>query len=71
MKSKSIFRLFLNATGTDRIRSLADLEDDSHITRQLNGQNNRKGGSEMNHYEYWKKVMNRAEKTLCGLFDGN
>ena len=26
-KSKGIFRLFLNATGTDRIRSLADLED--------------------------------------------
>lgn len=25
----------------------------------------------MNHDEYWKKVMNHAEKTLCGLFDGN
>lgn len=25
----------------------------------------------MNHDEYWKKVMNHAEKTLCGLFEGN
>lgn len=24
----------------------------------------------MNHDEYWKKVMNQAEKTLCGLFGG-
>ena len=24
----------------------------------------------MNHDEYWKKVMNRSEKTLCGLFEG-
>lgn len=24
----------------------------------------------MNHDEYWKKVMNHSEKTLCGLFDG-
>lgn len=23
----------------------------------------------MNHDEYWKKVMNHSEKTLCGLFD--
>lgn len=25
----------------------------------------------MNHNEYWKNVMNKAEKTLCGLFEGN
>lgn len=25
----------------------------------------------MNHDEYWKKVMNHAEKTLFGLFEGN
>ena len=24
----------------------------------------------MNHDEYWKKVMNRSEKTLCGIFEG-
>ena len=34
-KSKSIFRLFLNATGTDRIRSLAELEDDSPVTSRV------------------------------------
>ena len=33
-------------------------------------QDNRKGGSEMNHDEYWKEVMNRSEKTLCWLFEG-
>ena len=32
---------------------------------------NGKGGSQMNHDEYWKKVMNHAEETLCGLFEGN
>ena len=25
----------------------------------------------MNFDEYWKKVMDQAEKTLCGLFDCN
>lgn len=25
----------------------------------------------MNHDEHWKKVMKHAEKTLCGLFEGN
>lgn len=25
----------------------------------------------MNHDEYWEKVMNQAEKTLCGLFEGS
>ena len=30
-----------------------------------------KGGTEMNHDEYWKKAMNRSEKTLCGLFEGS
>ena len=25
----------------------------------------------MNHDEYWKKVMNHSEKTLCGLFEGH
>lgn len=25
----------------------------------------------MNRDEYWKKVMNRSEKTLCGIFDGS
>lgn len=25
----------------------------------------------MNHDEYWKKVMDHSEKTLCGLFEGN
>ena len=25
----------------------------------------------MSHDEYWKKVMNRAEKSLCRLFEGN
>lgn len=24
----------------------------------------------MNHDEHWKKVMNHAENTLCGLFEG-
>lgn len=24
----------------------------------------------MSHDEYWKKVMNHSEKTLCGLFAG-
>lgn len=24
----------------------------------------------MSHDEYWKKVMNHSEKTLCGLFGG-
>lgn len=25
----------------------------------------------MSHDEYWKKVMNRSEKTLCGIFEGS
>ena len=32
---------------------------------------NGKGGSQMNHDEYWKKVMDHAEETLCGLFEGS
>ena len=32
---------------------------------------NEKGGSQMNHDEYWENVMDHAEKTMCGLFLGN